>query len=155
MANTDLGVGEILVGVDHGDSPDELLWRQITPHLWLTDDGIPASHAFGPSSADNGKPSYSRESKVTAQEAFEWHNSKARSPSVGTWACSLQEVNEADAGVIDDSRALVDPPSAPGHCYVDFRGLSRGEKKELRSILLRFALRRGLVHPDEPAVPAG
>lgn len=145
MAN--LSVGEFYLSPQNGDSLDELLLRQITPHIWLNDKGEPASHAFGPSRSDKGKPSYSRNSKVTSEEAFDWHNANARSKSVGTWACSLREVHSAQAAVVDDSGAAINPPSAPGHCYVDFRDLTKSEERNLRSVLLRAALRRGQVYP--------
>jgi len=153
MTDMNLSVGEIVMGKDPSDSLDELLLRQITPHIWVNDHGIPASHAFGPSTADQGMPSYSRDSKVTPKEAFDWHNAHARSKSVGTWACSLGEVHQAGAEAIDDSGVAVGRPVAPGHCYVDFRGLSKQERKDLRSQLLRFALNRGIVHPDSPVLP--
>lgn len=149
MADVSLEVGEIEI---KGDSA-ELLYRQITPHIWVSDDGVPANHAFGPLPIDKGKPSYSRESKTEPQTSFEWHNDNANSPSHGVWACSVEEVNQASLAAIDDSGVTVNPPQAPGHCYVDFRGLSRGERKDRRSILLRAALARGLVYPDAPVIP--
>lgn len=153
MANPELSLGEIIVGDEPNDSPDELLYRQVTPHTWINDEGTPASHAFGPSKADKGMPSYSRGSKVTAQQAFDWHNAHAHSPSVGTWACSLDEVHAAELRVIDDSQAFAAGPKAPGHCYVDFRGLTKSEERNRRSVLLRHALARGIVYPDAPQLP--
>lgn len=146
MIRSALEVGEVEIT----DAPTELLFRQVTPNVWISEDGVPAKDAFGPKNVDKGKPSYSRESKVSAQDSFEWHNNHANSPSVGTWACSVDEVNRATLSVIDDSDVPIDPPKAPGHCYVDFRGLTKREERNLRSILLRFALARGIVHPNSP-----
>lgn len=153
MANPELNTGEVIVGDQPTDSPAELLYRQVTPHTWVNDEGIPASHAFGPSNADKGMPSYSRGSKVTPQRAFDWHNAHAHSPSVGTWACSLEEVHDAELRVIDDSQAFAAGPKAPGHCYIDFRELSKPEERNRRSILLRYALARGIIYPDTPQLP--
>lgn len=146
MIRSALEVGEVEII----DDPTELLFRQVTPHVWVSEDGVPAKDAFGPKDVDKGKPSYSRESKVSAKESFEWHNNNANSPSVGTWACSVAEVYQAKLRAIDDSDVPINPPKAPGHCYVDFRGLTKREERDLRSILLRFALARKIVHPSSP-----
>lgn len=138
--------GEQLVG-----DADELTYRQITPHLLKDGDQV-ASSAFGPSSADAGKPSYSRSSLVTAQEARDWHSSKARSPSEAVYAVSVQEVVTAGSVVIDDSccpLAEGESDRAPGHCFVDFRGLPKSEERELRAKLYMHAMGRGEI-PTEP-----
>ena len=143
------------------DPQTELLWRQVTRPLWDEEHEVPASHAFGPSTADNGKPSYARESIVTAQESRDWHQQKANSASVGVWAVSVAEVAEADLRAIDDSGVPL-PEGAhersPGHCYVDFRGLSPQDRRNARAVLLRRALARREVkttdigfHGDEQA----
>jgi hypothetical protein len=82
---------------------------------------------------------------VTAQESRDWHQNYARSASIGVWAVSVAEVAEADLRAVDDSDVpLPDgaPERAPGHCYVDFRGLSREAKVNARAVLLRRALAR-------------
>jgi hypothetical protein len=127
------------------DPARELLWRQVTSPLWDEDNNVPASHAFGPSTSDEGRPSYARESVVTAQKSRDWHQKHARSSSAGVWAVSVQEVSEADVRAIDDSRVprlQGAPEKSPGHCYVDFRGLSREDKVNARAVLLRRALAR-------------
>lgn len=134
---------------------EELVYRQITPKMYA-DDGRIASHVFGPSTSDNGKPSYSRSSVVTAQEARDWHTANANTPSDGVWAVSVGEVIEAQRYVVDDSNAPLpaDGVRAPGHCFVDFRGLSRNQKKDLRGKLLMHALNRGEI-PTEGLLEDG
>ena len=129
-------------------SSDELLWRQVVPSTWNEDEGQPHSHAFGPKTSDEGKPSYSRSSKVDAKKAFEWHNANARSQSQGVWACSSEEVISSKLRAIDDSEVEIDTEVvAPGHCYVDFRELTRGEIKTRRNQLWLYAMDRGKQYP--------
>lgn len=130
--------GESLIPVTH-----ELLWRQITPSLWVSDCGIPSSHAFGPATADNGKPSYSRESLVTATEAMAWHNENARSPSLGVWAVAVNEVDECGTRAVDDH--LLSRSNSPGHCYVDYQHMNKTAEREVRPQLLLNALKRGAI----------
>lgn len=140
MTNAPLVSGEVQL------SPSsELIYRQITPHLWSTDDATPALYSFGPQSSDRGKPSFSRSKKVTAKESFEWHNLNAHSKSNGVWACTVDEACQAKLRVVDDSEVGV--AAAPGHCYVDYRGLSKSEERERRAILARFAISRGKQYP--------
>lgn len=121
----------------------ELIYRQITEHLM--DGSQVASTAFGPMPADKDMPSYSRSTLVKAQEARDWHTRIAKSPSVGVWALTVGEVIHAGRYVIDDSAAPLKPEEqrAPGHCFVDYRGLSRLERKTLRSRLWFCAIDRG------------
>lgn len=126
----------------------ELLWRQVVPSTWNEDEGQPHTHAFGPKTSDEGKPSYSRSSKVEAEEAYEWHNANARSQSQGVWACSSEEVVASDLRTVDDSETEIDAGViAPGHCYVDFRELPRKEIKARRNQLWLHAMDRGKQHP--------
>src|SRR5699024_9217889 len=74
-----LVLGEAEISDDQG----ELLFRQVTSRVWVSEEGKPAKNAVGPKSVDKGKTSYSRASKVTAEDAYEWHNLNANSPSVG------------------------------------------------------------------------
>lgn len=146
MPREQLTLGEIEISPQTISNPDELLYRQVTPSLWVKENGRPVSHAFGPQSADRGKPSYSRGSRVSAREAYDWHNENARSASHGVWACSVAEVYVAGLCAVDDSATNTN--AAPGHCYVDFRGLSKSEERNMRSILYRFAIARGVQYPD-------
>ena len=141
----DLEDNEMLV-----DTIDEISYRQITPHL-LVDGKKVASSAFGPSTADQGKPSYSRSSIVSAQEARDWHSSNARRPSEAVYGVSVGEVAESGSFVIDDSKCALaeDEDRAPGHCFVDFRRFSKPEERELRAKLYMHAMKRGEI-PTEP-----
>lgn len=133
---------------------DELIYRQITAHM-MDGDQI-ATTAFGPMPADSDMPSYSRASLVNAQDARDWHTRNAPSPSRGVWALAVAEVIEVERYVIDDSAVALDANQkrAPGHCFVDYRGLTRAEKKTLRSQLWFRAVERGEV-PTKPTLGDG
>lgn len=115
---------------------EELLYRQITRHM-ITEDGAVGTHAFGPQSADRGKPSFSRSTRVSAQESRDWHSEHARTRSVGVRAVSVDAVVKARTWAIDDSAAPqpAGPPRAPGHCFVDYRGLESRVVKAVRASL--------------------
>lgn len=125
----------------------ELLWRQVTPHIWKGEKGVPADHAFGPSTADEGKPSYSRQKLVSAEEAFNWHNKNANTPSQSVWACSINDISAADLRAIDDNSRVPSRTRAPGHAYVDFRGLNKSQERKKRVHLLLAALDHGVQFP--------
>ncbi|MCR2816485.1 hypothetical protein [Microbacterium jiangjiandongii] len=146
VANVDLADGELLM-----DDVGELIYRQITEHM-MDGDQV-ASAAFGPYPVDNGMPSYSRSSVVDAQEARDWHNLYATSASLSVWAVSVGEVVETDRPTIDDSGTPVPAGKsrAPGHCYIDFRGLQPAMRKSVRGQLWFFAMDRGEIPTDEPA----
>ena len=142
----ELAEGESLV-VD----PDELALRQITE--WMAPDGTILTHVFGPSNADRGMPSYARGSITDAQTARDWHNSRnTASKSIGVWAVSVGEVIEAGRHVIDDSSApeVDGVVRAPGHCFVDFRGLPKPDIKSIRYLLWQRAMARGEIPTEEP-----
>ncbi|WP_336649094.1 hypothetical protein [Microbacterium sp. MMO-10] len=150
IADVTLREGEQLVS-----TAEELIYRQIAPHM-LVDDGKIASTAFGPNSSDNDMPSYARSSVVSPQEARDWHTRNASSPSQGVWGVTVGEVIVAGRYVVDDS-ACPPPHSgkrAPGHCFVDFRGLSRPDRKELRARLHMCAMGRGEI-PTEATTQDG
>ena len=113
---------------------DELLYRQITEHM-VTAEGTLGTHAFGPSSADRGKPSFSRSTRVASQESRDWHSNHAKSRSLGVRAVPVDAVILARTWAIDDSAApeAVGEQRAPGHCYVDYRGLLPREVKAVRA----------------------
>lgn len=140
MTTVDLELreGESLMG-----DADELIYRQITARMM--DGNQIATMAFGPMPADNNMPSYSRSSVVEPQDARDWYTRIAPNPSLGVWALAVGEVIEAGRYVIDDSEVALDANNkrAPGHCYVDYRGLSRAERKTLRSRLWFRAVERG------------
>ncbi|GEB66243.1 hypothetical protein SAT01_36910 [Sinomonas atrocyanea] len=130
------------------DGGSELLYRQITPPLM--DKGKPSSTAFGPATADEGKPSFARESKTTPQDARDWHTANAAKPSLGVWACSVEEVDAANTRAVDDSGVPPQPQQkvAPGHCYVDYRHLDKKDERKVRSALLAKALAREEIATD-------
>jgi len=133
----------------------ELAYRQIAPYM-LMDGGKVATTAFGPNSSDQDKPSYSRNSVVTAQEARDWHTRNARSSSQGVYGVAVGEVIASERYVVDDSQCAIPEGfmRAPGHCFVDFRGLDKPQKKELRARLYMHAMERGEV-PTEPTLEEG
>lgn len=145
----------LLEGEQLMSTPHELAYRQMTPHM-LEDDGKVASTVFGPASSDAGKPSYSRGSQVSAQEARDWHTRNAKSPSTGVYAVSVGEVIAAGRYTVDDSQCVLPGGTvrAPGHCFVDFRGLDRTQKKELRARLYMYAMERKEI-PTEATLEDG
>ncbi|GGD76532.1 hypothetical protein [Microbacterium murale] len=151
LRNIDLGEGEALV-----EDASELIFRQITKHS-LSKDGRVGTHAFGQADSDRGKPSYSRRSVVSAQEARDWHNANARTQSLAVWALALEEVFAERLWAIDDSAAPVEEGKvrAPGHCYVDYRHLSRGEVKSIRARLYFAAERRGEIPTTSEVIGDG
>ena len=122
---------------------EEPVYRQMTHHMF--DGDKVKTDAFGPSSADRDMPSYSRSTEVTPQESRDWHTQNARSPSLGVWGVTVGEAIESGRHVVDDSQcALIEGEGrAPGHCFVDFRGLSKPYKRELRARLYFYATDRG------------
>ncbi len=61
---------ELLEGEQLMSDEAELAFRQMAPHMF-EDGGRISTAVFGPSTSDHGKPSYSRSSVVTAQQARE------------------------------------------------------------------------------------
>lgn len=59
----------------------------------------------------------------------------AKSPSLGVWGLTVGEAIDSGRHVVDDPQRPLDDghKRAPGHCFVDFRKLSRPQKKELRA----------------------
>jgi hypothetical protein len=145
----ELGEGESLVA-----DPTELIYRQITKNL-LDPSGAIATHAYTGESSSDGRPSYTRSSKVTAQESRDWHtrNSRknGRAPSLAVRALTVAEVVTAKRWVADDSGAPVEPDGVrpPGHCYVNAVGLDRVTLKSLRAALWKAANERGEVETHE------
>ncbi|WP_417218146.1 hypothetical protein [Arthrobacter sp.] len=144
-ADVELQAGEQLM-VKGG----ELIYRQIAPHM-LIDDGKVATTAFGPNSSDNYMPSYSRSTAVTAQESRDWHTRNALHPSLGVWGIAVQEVIASESYAVDDSACPLGEGQkrAPGHCFVDFRRLSKPQRKELRARLYMHAMKRGEIPTNE------
>ncbi|MSS84953.1 hypothetical protein FYJ24_09295 [Actinomycetaceae bacterium WB03_NA08] len=140
-------------GEEEIEPSEELLFRQITVHLM--NNGKPSTSSFGPATSDKGKPSFSRESVVSAKDAQTWHNQHAKSESLGVWSVSVDEAASTGLRTIDDSAVPPAPWSqkAPGHCYVDYRAMEKRAERECRAVLLRFALKRGQVPTGDDEEP--
>lgn len=134
---------ELLEGEELMSTAEELIYRQATAHMF--DGDQLATTAFGPTTADRGMPSFARSTVQSAQEARDWHSRCANSPSLGVWAITVSEVIDAGRYVVDDSAAplLKGELRAPGHCFVDYRRLTKPQERELRSQLYFYATDRG------------
>ncbi|MEC5185931.1 hypothetical protein RCH12_003409 [Cryobacterium sp. MP_3.1] len=134
---------ELLDGERLMHNAEELLYRQMTQHM-LDGDKL-KTDAFGPATADRDMPSYARSTKGTPQESRDWHTHNAKSPSLGVWGVTVGEAIASGRHVVDDSLCAVSEGQAraPGHCFVDFRGLSKPHKRELRARLYFYATDRG------------
>jgi len=126
------------------DGAGEMLFRQITDHSWDAQSGKPAAHAFGPNSADKGKPSFSRGGLTTADDSRVWHNANANSTSLAVWAVTVGEVMAEGRRTVDDSACST--ASAPAHCYVDYRDMQKFDERLVRGLLLARALKHGPQH---------
>lgn len=132
------------IAIPHDSDPPELLYRQVCAHIWDSQYGKPNLDSFGPQGSDKRKPSFSRSSIVTAQQSRDWHNANARSKSMGVWACSVVEIQEAGTRGIDDSETPLLPGTkrAPGHAFVDYRHMTKPQIREVKAKLLMAALGR-------------
>lgn len=123
------------------------LWRQIPKHLLDEDTSQIATHAFGPSTADRKKPSYSQQSHVSAQESFEWHNNHAPSKSEFVAQLCVTDSLEIELPVISDAGAPDPGNRAPGHAYIDFRSLKeKAEERTKRKLLWDAARKHGIAY---------
>jgi len=134
---------ELLEGEELLSTAEEVMFRQVTKHMF--DGDKLATTAFGPATADAGMPSFSRSSLVSAQESRDWHTQNARTPSLGVWGVTAGEVIASGRYAVDDSGIPLPAGEkrAPGHCFVDYRGLSKREEREVRGQLYFFAVERG------------
>lgn len=119
----------------------ERLWRQAAP-TYLVQDGTLSSPVFMPMRNDNRMLSVFRESiVVTAKQAYDNRVGSGR-PSLGTLAVRVGQVRDgAGLRAVDDSAAGEDVSA--GHAYIDFRPLTKREKKTAAEVLLRQALANG------------
>jgi hypothetical protein len=124
---------------------DSLFYRQVNPS-WLAD-GVPSSLAFGPMPKDEDKLSVDDASKVSAEGSWRHFTEALGWRSVGTWAVSMGEVEEAGDLLVAASPEMVaeDPvKNNPAHCHVDFSGIaSKGQKKKRAQHLAIKATERG------------
>lgn len=151
MTDVDL---ELLQGESLLSALEEQIYRQITD-LMIDGDQI-ATTAFGPATIDRDMPSFARSSLTSPQDARDWHTRNASRPSLAVYAVTVGEVVEGGRYVVDDSAApLADGEvRAPAHCFVDYRGMSRPERKTLRAHLWFRATARGEI-PTDPTLPDG
>lgn len=130
--------GEELVEVS-----EEKLWRQVNPRWWS--DGIVAELAFRARDEENYQLSVSRESKVSAEDAFRFHTQTLSRHSAGVAAVTTEEVVQAGCRTVDDEEAQVSSPPTPGHAYIDNRGFTKSQRADIREELADYATIRGLV----------
>jgi hypothetical protein len=127
---------------------ESLFYRQVNP-AWLAN-GMPSSQAFGPTPKDEDKLSVDDAAKVSAEESWRHFTDQLGLRSVGTWAVSLAEVEEAGDLKVAASPTLVaeDPAkSNPAHCHVDFSQVStKGQKKRKAQHLAIRATERGCLY---------
>ncbi|WP_434513157.1 hypothetical protein [Clavibacter nebraskensis] len=154
-AFVDLIEGEIRL-----DDQDELVWRHCATGHIDARTGQPTDLMFRDTEADAGKMSGSRESKATAEESNKHRTEVLNKAVAGTWALSVQEIEEVRARAVDDGALQPEgpPDPAPGHTYIDVRHLgerTRRERERFRSTLLIFANNRGRQYPGSDAVAQG
>lgn len=118
----------------------ERLWRQAAP-AYLEQDGTLSYLVFRPMSNDDRKLSVSRDTEVTAKEAYDNHVESGR-PSLGTLGVQVGDVRDhAGLRSVDDSGTSDDVPE--GHAYIDFRPLTKQQTNTASELLLRRALANG------------
>jgi hypothetical protein len=129
-------------------SSQSLFYRQVNPN-WLLK-GVPSSQAFGPTPKDKDKLSVDDASKVSAEGSWRHFTEQLRLQSVGTWAVSMAEVEDAlDLVVAASPKVVAEDPSKdnPAHCDVDFsRVSSKGQKKRKAQNLAMKATVRGCLY---------
>jgi hypothetical protein len=127
---------------------NSLFFRQVNPN-WLAG-GVPSSQAFGPTPKDEDKLSVDDASLVSAEGSWRHFTEKLGLASVGTWAVSMGEVEEAGELVVTASQKVVpeDPTkNNPAHCDVDFSKVSsKGQKKKKAQHLAMRATARGRLY---------
>lgn len=148
----ELDEGEIVI--PHDSDPPELLYRQICEYIWDAQYGKPNLDAFGPQAVDKRRPSFARSSVVAAQESRDWHNQNAKSKSMGVWACSVGEIDDAGTRSVDDSGTPLLPGEkrSPGHAYVDYRHMTKSEMRETKAKLLMAALERKEIPTQDSSI---
>lgn len=127
---------------------ESLFYRQVNPS-WLAN-GVPCSQAFGPTPKDEDKLSVDDAAKVSAEGAWQHFTGKLGLRSVGTWAVSMAEVQEAGDLVLASSPQVVKEDTAknnPAHCHIDFSQVhSKGQKKRKAQHLAMKATARGCLY---------
>ncbi|WP_127097457.1 hypothetical protein [Brachybacterium saurashtrense] len=121
---------------------DEAVHRQVHPRFY--DQGIISDEAFVAREDEQRKLSSTRNGEVSAECARRHYTDVLNLASIGVAELTVGEVEEELSRCVDDS---TDPNHElpPGHCYIDFRGLTKTARRELREALAEIATERGLV----------
>lgn len=122
---------------------EELLFRQVNP-AFIQKSRI-TSAAFKPTKKDNDELSVSRETLSTAEEAYLYHTDKLGLKSDGSWATSIAECSQLNMKPYSDPRTEI--PENNAHAFIDFQGMSNGQKELKAGKLRDFAVERGKLHP--------
>lgn len=130
---------------------NSLFYRQVNPN-WLSG-GVPSSQAFGPTPKDEDKLSVDDASKVSAEGSWRHFTEALGLRSVGTWAVSMGEVEEALDLALEASpvRDEIEPAKDnPAHCHIDFSGIaSKGQKrKRAQHLAIKATVRGCLFQPS-------
>lgn len=162
MSSVSDGWPELETGEEVLTNGNEVLWRQVHP-LRVNGD-IVSSEAFEPGSNDNKQLSCSRESIVTAEEAYNHYVEELQLASAGSVAVTVAEAHSerpivdgnpqvARLRAIDDSATATDEkPLPPGHTYLDFRALGAKRITKKAKQLAFFAKQRGgIKYPPQNA----
>jgi len=124
------------------EDPDELLHRQVHPSF--VQEGRVTSAAFRPTKKDEGQLSVDRGSLATPVESYERHTVSKGLQSAGTWSLSVGECDGEDLPSYEDSEE-----DNPAHSLIDFRDLSRNQRKKKAKKLKQHAVKRGPTHLPE------
>lgn len=121
---------------------DEAVHRQVHPRFY--DQGIISEEAFVAREDEQRKLSSTRNGKVSVECARRHYRGVLKLASIGAAELTVGEVEDELSRCVDDS---TDPNHElpPGHCYIDFRGLTKASRRELREALAEIATERGLV----------
>lgn len=144
---------ELSQGEELLTDPNERLWRQVHPQR--ISEGVISSEAFEPGRSDAKQLSCSRESKVSAEEAYAHYTLELRMQSAGVAAISVQDVESGapipgNESAVASLRAVDDTASGgsdlpPGHTYVDFRPLGSARAAKKAKQLAFLAHKRGAI----------
>lgn len=124
--------------------PTEAIHRQVNPRF--IDQGIVAASAFAAREDEDYKLSMTRSSIISAQDAIEQFTKSFGLRSAGAAEILVGEVNQRGSRCVDDSSDPVHQLPV-GHCYVDYRGLTKQERRILRVSLAEIASSRGVIPP--------
>lgn len=125
--------------------PAEAIHRQVHPRF--IHDGLITFSAFVARQDEDYKLSMTRSSVVSAQAATAYFTKVLGRRSVGSAKLFVGEVDQRGSRCVDNSG---DPSQdlPPGHCYVDFRALTKRKRQELRIELAEIASARGIIPSD-------